>query len=290
MTAKSTLAITIGGELSPDNNASLRTLGTITQNIQLALNRAYLDVKNNGKVLKNERVRPDDYCNIDFWLDDRRKGSLVVDFISTTEWGEKITNRFTEIVQPAFNLITKGIDKEIYSPKEAHAFAKNSLKSKKIDKTFVELCQNPPKGYSDSYAQKALLRSVNSSITPIRANNSDGIISFDTTTPSKGTTSFVFNKTNAAALQKLVRRSSFLSPVIYHGEIIATNRKLSNATFKNYDANGNEQKLIFLNEQDFEQANTIYARGTDIKFYGMPKVESSSLDLQAGDVLFVGLV
>lgn len=286
----STLTITIGGDLSPENNASLRTLGTVTHNIQLALNRAYLDVKSNGNVLKNERVKHQDYANIDFWLAERRKGSLAVDFISSSEWGEKITNRFTEIVLPAFNLITKGIDKEIYSPKEAHAYAKNSLKSQKIEKTFVELCQNPPKGYSNNYAEKALLRSLNASITPIRAQHSEGIIKLDTTTPSKGTTNFAFNKNNAASLQKLVRRNSYLSPVIYRGEIIATNRKIRIATFKNHDANDNEQKLIFLNDEDFDQANFFYARKSDIQFYGMPKVESSSLDLKAGDVLYVGLV
>jgi hypothetical protein len=287
-THHSKLTLTIGGELSPNNNASLKTIATVTSNIQLALNRAYLDIKTNGNVQKNERVKNEDLSNIDFWLESRKAGSLVIDFISTTEWGEKIADRFSNLVLPAFNLISQGIEKELYTHKEALTTARNNLKSQNITKTINELRANPPVGYSNSYAQKSTLRFLSSSISPIRNQNLDGTIGIKTTT-GQGTHEFTFDKIKAASLQRFVSNSSYLQPVIYHGEIIANNKKLRNGTFINIDGTKREQRLLFNDDGDFEIANAIYAKGDLIKFYGMPRVESSSLDLQSGDILFVGL-
>lgn len=290
MRRNSELSITIGGELSQDNNASLRTIGIVTHNIQLALNRAYLDVKTDGKVQKNERVKTSELSNIDFWLESKKEGSLIINFASTTEWGEKITDRFTKILTPAYNLVSKGVEKEIFTKKDAVDYAKNNLKSQKIEKTISELCANPPKGYSNNYAQKSILRFVNSSLTPVRAKETSGIIGLETVTQKMGTTTFTFNKNYAESLQKLVRQNSFLAPVIYRGEIISTNNKSLTGTFKNLDGIGYEQRLLFNESEGFDIVNAFYVKRREVIFYGMARVESSSLDLAAGDVLFVGLV
>jgi hypothetical protein len=283
---RTVITISIGGDLAPGNRASLRTISTIALNLQLAFNRVYLDIKHGG-VKKHSRVKHEHYPDSDFLFQSTREGSWIVDFISSTEWGEKIANRFSEILEPAFELLARGVDREIYNQKEALENAKTLIRTQRKIADFPSVLANPPRGFSTSYVEKSMLRFVSSSLSPVRNPKFDnGTIGFEIKTPQQAKT-YPFNKNKSLSLKNLVSRTSYLSPAIYNGKIISTHSERLVGIFKNKDNHDTEQRLIINSNEDFITINNIYNRGGDIIFYGMPRVEAGSLDLSGGDVLFV---
>ncbi len=280
------ITISIDGDLAPHNKASLRTISIIASNLQLAFNRVYLDVKHGG-VKKNSRVKPEHYPDSDFMFQSTKEGSWIIDFISTTEWGEKIANRFSEILEPAFDLLARGVDREIYNQKDALENAKALIRTQRAIVRFPKILKEPPRGFSTSYVEKSMLRFVSSSLSPARNPKcGNGTISFGIKTPRQ-VKNYSFNKDKSVSLKNLISRTSYLSPVLYNGKIISTHSERLFGIFKNKDNNDTEQRLIINSNDDFITINNIYNKGGDITFYGMPRVEAGSLDLSGGDVLFV---
>jgi hypothetical protein len=284
----STISVSFSKELAPDNSVSMRTLGTFTHHFQLALNRVYLDVRY-GKVEKYSRMSAEDYKGIDYWFKETRAGSLIADFISDTDVGVKIAKRFSEIVEPTYQLLAGGTSAVVRHKREYLELAKAKIISGNFEPDqFSALLEAPPAGFTNTYTEKTTLRNLSTAITPLRVKNLDGQI--DITIVSGGhTDTFSFDKAKSFALQRFVSSRQYLDPVRYHGQIFEMDSSKHSGMFHNIDNSRRQQKLIFSSEEDFNQVNFIFSSREDLYFFGMPCVESGALDLNSGDVLFVGI-
>lgn len=284
------LSFSLDGDILKDGKPSLRTLGVIATQFQLAISRAYLDVKT-GNVQKNSRVPVDEYENLDFWFSQTRKGSWVIDYLANTEWGERISQKISSVLKPIYTRIADGVERDIFDVDSyLQTNREKILHDEKKLPTFPELHASPPKGYSLGYVDKSISRYVSNALAPIRSNIiRDATIGIAITT-EKTENSFFFDKQKARYLQTFATEKTYFSPILYNGRIFEMDSSKQSGYFYNLDNNGTKQKLIFRNAVRFGEAQAYFRKGATISFVGMPCIEAGSLDINSGDVLFVGVV
>lgn len=284
------ISFKIDGEIVPGNKISMRSLGVITSNFQLAINRAYLEVKH-GPVQKYKKIGKEDYLDTQFMMSDIRENCLIIDFISGTNWGDRAARKISDILDVAYRNITAGYEHNYFGKKTRVERARDLLdRDALVPMAYARFAENPPAGFTNSYTDKSVVRNVSASITPIRSTKHIGSVIEIEIESSGGTQHFVFNHDKAKKLHWLVSEEQLLSPVMYNGYIYAMDENKDGAEFENLESNRSRQRLIFTTEEDFEAVRRVWQRGKEYSFIAMPKAEYSSLDLVSGDVVFVRLV
>ncbi len=282
------ISITFRGDIAPQSKISLRNLGTFSNHLQLALNRVYLDVRF-GKLEKYSRISPAEYSQFEYWLTGTREGSVIIDFLSTTEFGIKVSERFADILEPVYKLVSNGAVKESHQKKEYAERMKAKLNAGQYEpQPYSQMLLFPPIGFTNNYTEKSTLRNISTALAPLRMKGiTDGEIEISVESPQKRT---VFNFTTkiSHAFHRFVSHRMYLEPAIYHAELYEMDSDKNTGMFNNLDNGSKQQRIIFTSEIEFEIARSFFRKSADFYFYGMPCVESGSLDLNAGDVLFVG--
>lgn len=286
------LSFRLDGDILKNGKPSIRTIGTIATHFQSAISRAYLDEKT-GNVRKYSRVSMDDYENIDFWLSRTRQGSWVIDTLANSEWGERISKKLVAVMNPIYTRVSRGVERDLFDV-DSYLETNRSLLIQNIDNfvvTFEQLKANPPSDYNLSYVDKSIARYVANATSPIRSDAvNTASISFSIKPSEEDEKTYFFDKPKSQALKSIASERRFYAPVLYNGQIDAMDRSKQNGFFYNIDNHWTKQKLLFREMERFIEAQQYFREGTNIRFLGMPCIESGSLDINSGDVLFVGVV
>ncbi len=285
------LSFRLDGDILKNGQPSLRTIGTIATHFQSAISRAYLDIKT-GNVRKYSRVLVADYENIDFWLLQERQGGWIIDTIANSDWGDRVAQKLVDVMNPIYTRVSRGVERELFDV-DSYLQTNRELLTQQAREhipTFNELKANPPQDYNLSYVDKSIARYVANATSPIRSDAINaGSISFSIASRKVEKTYF-FDKRNSQLLHSIASERKFYNPVIYKGQIDAMDRSKLNGFFYNIDNDRTKQKLLFRAPEHFTEAQNYFRDETIIKFVGMPCIESGSLDINSGDVLFVGVV
>ena len=100
-------------------------------------------------------------------------------------------------------------------------------------------------------------------------------------------TIFEFDKIKATKIKDIVNRKHYYDPIRYRVKIVEMDETKNTALFRNLDSfDSAKQRLLFSDEESFNIAR-MYFGLDEFKFVGKPVIEYGSLDLSAGDVLFL---
>lgn len=286
-----TISFMLDGDILRNGKPSLHTIGTVATHFHSAISRAYLDVKT-GNVRKYSRVPVEEYDNIDFWLSQTRQGSWIIDTIGSSSWGDRISQKLMKVMNPIYLRVSRGVEKDLfdlesYRQEDRETILRNAEGN---IQTYSQLQKEPPEDYNLGYVDKSIARYIAQATSPVRSDTVDkASISFSVHSVEVKKT-YAFDKPRSHTLQKIASERNFYDPVIYNGRIFAMDRSKQNGFFYNVDNYWRKQKLLFHDITDFIEARKYFREETDIKFVGRPCIEAGSLDIDSGDVLYIGVV
>ena len=112
------ISFTVDGDLLFKKTPSLRTVATITANLQAAMSRAYLESKY-GYVKKYQKNLSSDFVEFDFWFKGIREGSWIGDLASMSPLADAIADKLSNVLSPLYEACSSGIDNYYYAKDES---------------------------------------------------------------------------------------------------------------------------------------------------------------------------
>ena len=112
------ISFTVDGDLLFKKTPSLRTVATITANLQAAMSRAYLESKY-GYVKKYQKNLSSDFVEFDFWFKGIREGSWIGDLASMSPLADAIADKLCNVLSPLYEACSSGIDNYYYAKDES---------------------------------------------------------------------------------------------------------------------------------------------------------------------------
>ncbi len=274
------------GDIAENHQIPMRTLGKSVSHIQHALDRAYLDIKNDKGVKKYARMTQDDFEKSEFLVQEPKEGGYILKFLSKIPLASKITDRVTSAIDQV-----KNADSEEKIPLKSQyenrktQISKNIIKPLEFKVAFVK----PSPEVVREYGDRSIAKEIDQVLSIIRADYS-GDSQFELTLTGSTTTKFNFKKNDSIKFHELVSRRKLGPPVIYEGTIDEMGRKSKKGKFVN-SVNGCQSTVHFSTKEDFVTAHP-YSASEDktLKFIGCPLIEFGALEPDSGDIYYLKLV
>lgn len=280
-----TVQIHFDGDIAVNHQIPMRTLGKSVSHIQNALDRAYLDIKNEKGVRKYARMTQEDYDKSEFLVTAPKEGGYILDFLSEIPLASKITDRVTAAINQVNNATSEEkIPLKTQCQNRKNQVTKNITKPVEFKIAFV----NPSPEIIREYGDRSIAKEIDQVLSIIRSDYA-GDSQFELTLIGNTSSKFTFSKNDSIKFHDLVSRRKLAPPVIYTGTIDEMSRKANKGKFIN-SFNGCQSTLHFSSKKDFVEAHP-YSASEDkkIKFIGCPLIEFGALEPDSGDIYFLEL-
>lgn len=287
------MSVTFDGDILENGKPSLRILGKATAHLQSMIDRAWIDNKK-GSVAKHAKLASNDYPETEFFFDNVRKGSFIIDFGSTNPKIPPVIDLISSAVSTAYNelpTVDLGEHQEKMAMRIYHR--QDQIRLGILTPTYYQtMLDNPDKQIIRRYAARSIVKELDQIISVVRSENA-GKSRIDLTFQSTRNYTFSFDRAASSKFHKLVSKRILGSPIIYTGILRQLDRGTrlnpkKAAKFTN-DHNGKSFILHVANQNSFDELHPFLIRES-FSFIGCPVLEYGTFDPIAGDVFYIGLV
>ncbi|MCZ8396214.1 hypothetical protein [Achromobacter ruhlandii] len=279
-----------GALVTPKHQVSLRTLSKSMHYLQMATDRAYLDVKYEG-VRKHARTPIRHYADADFYVGPAEVGSFKIRF--TAAEGAKIVKRFIRAISDPYQTALENGEREFNVIGRQLDVRRNEIvQGGKKFPTYKEFAENP-EDMDRTYGDKAIGNYVANMVTPIA--KIDGALLRIEMKPDDKTpvTRYEFNPERAKAFKAALGKRRLGSPVIYRGLLRMLDRghnQTSNFKAKIINTDNDKDIAMYVHSMDDYSALAPHIDGGPIRILACPILEYDSYDVVAGDIQFLKIL
>lgn len=286
---KNQITIHFDGPIATGHSVQLRTFSKSLDNLQNAIDRAYLDVKY-GTIWKNARLKDEDYPYTDFLVMQTREGGFITDLLGGIG-GEKVVNRIYQALGPAYERATMEAEQEHEKLVDlAEKRRKNFLAGAQKATNFKILIENPDKKQTTAYGDRSIVKEFDQIASTIRSRNGDGSVIELDLYAGKPLPRIIFDEKTAKAFHNVVSFRTLGDPV----EIPITLRALDSghgiSKAKAYNLiSKKEFNLHIHTDRGFSTLRKYLKKRNPPPFsiIACPVLEYGSFDPLAGDMYFI---
>lgn len=285
------LILRINGTLAPNNMISLRTVSHTLPHLQRAIDKIVL-YEEFGQIKKYSVLPSTHYQKADLYLDPFEEGSVKIPLIG--ELLEGVGQRLNQFLAEPYQQAVEDIQ-DFSSPLSDQLInAKNNVDHDNVEKITQKDLMQRSQELERSYAQAAVLKDINTLLSPLRAKSSvNDTISLINNTHGN-TATFDFTHNNSKSFGKIVTQRRLAQPVIYSG-ILEGLKNTGSKTFPFTgdfvsEATENEMKLLISNAEDALLLNKYNLSKKVISIWACPLAIYESFDQLRGDIAFVSFV
>lgn len=285
------LILRLDGTIAPDNKISLRTISHTLPHLQRAIDKLVL-FEQHGEIKKHAVLANIHYKLADLYLDDFEEGSLKIPLIGKLLDG--VGPRLNQFLSEPYQQAANDLEEATRPLLDQLEIARNNVIQDNTEKvTQGDLIQRGA-DLDRYYAQAAVLKDINTMLSPLRAKTSiDDTITLTNNTPGK-TSSYKFDHHNSKTFGKIVTKKRLSKPAIYTGKL----EGLRNTGTKTFPYTGNfisdetnkEMKLLVASEIDALSLNKYNITKRSISFWACPLAVYEAFDQFCGDIVFVSFI
>lgn len=276
-----------GALVTDEHKVSLRTLSKSMHYLQMATDRAFLDVTY-GKVRKHSKTPIRRYAEADFYVGPAEVGSFKIRFIA--EQGADIAKRLISAIWEPYQTALENGEKEMNAINRQLEVRRNEIVLNQDNfPTYEEFLDNPDETDRD-FGDRAIGKYVASLVTPV--SKIDGSVLKLEVKPDDASpiTRYEFDPQIARAFKAAIGKRRLGSPVIYRGLLRMLDRGHNqNSNFKAKIINtANDQDIAMYVQSiaDYQELAPHIAGGA-ISILACPILEYDSYDPVAGDIQFL---
>ena len=163
------LILRINGTLAPNNRVSLRTISHTLPHLQRAIDKLVLFEKY-GEIKKHATLPGTHYHLADLYLDDFEEGSLKIPLLGNLLDG--VGSRFNQFLSEPFQEAAKEIRENSRSLLDQLNTAHNNIFHENVEKITQKDLIARGDELERYYAQAAVLKDINTMLSPLRAKSS----------------------------------------------------------------------------------------------------------------------
>lgn len=296
---KSKISIHFDGPIAKDHAIQLRTFTKTLGHIQSSIDRAYLDLKTDSGIIKNARLRNEDYGPTDFLMNQTREGGFIADLLGTDDDSGEIVKRIDGAVTPAYEKAhiqaqtPDSIDRENLLDqvqKRLDNYKAGAQQPIPYDKFFV----SPDARETRAYGDRSIVKEFDQIASAIRARDGDGSSVEISLSAEQALSTYVFDQRVSATFHDVVSIRAIGDLV----EIPITLRSLDSGNGGTSKAKAynliskKEFNLHIHTERGFSSLRRFLKKRNPIKFsiVGCPVYEYGAFDRSAGDMYFIAIL
>lgn len=285
------LILRIDGTLAPDNKISLRTISHTLPHLQRAIDKIVLYEKY-GDLKKRSALPSTLYESADLFLDPFEQGSVKIPLIGNLLDG--VSSRLNQFLREPYERAAQDLEYEYGSLAGQLENVRGNIQRDNIENITQEDLIAGADRLERSYAQAAVLKDLNTMLSPLRAKSSiEDTIELINNSPGN-TANYSFSHETAKSFGKIVTQKRLAKPVKYVGILEGLKRTGGNTfpcvgTFIS-SLTGQEMNLLFTSESDAIILNKFNLSKVQFSIWACPLAVYESFDQLRGDVVFASFI
>ncbi|WNO09849.1 hypothetical protein [Teredinibacter sp. KSP-S5-2] len=285
------LILRISGTLAPDNKISLRTVSHTLPHLQRAIDKVVLYEKY-GDLKKRSALPSSLYESADLFLAPFEDGSVKIPLVGNLLDG--VGARLNQFLREPYDKAAKDLEYEYGSLANQLDNVRGNIERENVENITQEDLNAGANRLERSYAQTAVLKDINTMLSPLRAKSSvDDTIELVNNTLGK-TANYSFSHVNAKTFGKIVTQKRLAKPVKYDG-ILEGLKRTGGKTFPCVGIfvsalTGQEMNLLFVSEMDAVALNKFNLSKKKFSIWACPLAVYESFDHLRGDIVFASLI
>lgn len=291
---KNQITIHFDGAIAINHSVQLRTFSKSLDNLQNAIDRAYLDVKY-GNIWKNARLKAEDYGPTDFLVMQTREGGFIADLVGAAG-GDKIVSRIYQALAPAYELSKKhAMQQHEKLVDQAEKRRKHYKAGSQTAIEYQSLIDTPDPRQTTAYGDRSIVKEFDQIASTIRARDGDGSVIEIDLYAGKAFPKMIFDTETAKAFHNVVAVRTLGDPVKIPITLRALDSGGSNGISKAKAYNMFSQKEFNLHihtERGFTSLRKYLKKRDPVEFnvIACPVLEYGAFDPLAGDMYFIDIV
>ncbi|MDB0529656.1 hypothetical protein LBW56_23595 [Ralstonia solanacearum] len=296
---KSRISIHFDGPIAKDHAIQLRTFTKTLGHIQSSIDRAYLDIKYDTGIIKNARLRHEDYEPTDFLMTQTREGGFIADLLGSDDDSGEIVKRINGAVTPAYekaNEQAKSPDSIGHEPliDQVEKRARNYNAGAQKPIPYEIFFTSPDALETRAYGDRSIVKEFDQIASAIRARDGDGSFVEISLSAERALGKYVFDKRISAAFHDIVSIRSLGDLVeipITLRSLDSGNGGISKAKAHNLVSN-KEFNLHIHTDRGFSSLRGFLRKRNPIIFriVACPIYEYEAFDRSAGDMYFITII
>lgn len=285
------LILRISGTLAPENKISLRTVSHTLPHLQRAIDKIVLYEKY-GDLKKRSALPSSLYDSADLFLEPFEEGSVKIPLIGDLLGG--VGARLNQFLREPYEKAAQDLEYEYGSLADQLEIVRGNIQKDNIDNITQEDLIAGAERLERSYAQTAVLKDLNTMLSPLRAKSSIDD-SIELVNNSLGNTAnYSFSHESAKSFSKIITQKRLANPVKYIGTLEGLKRAGGNTypcvgTFVS-SLTGQEMNLLFASETDAIVLNKFNLSKIKFSIWACPLAVYESFDQLRGDVVFASFI
>lgn len=285
------LILKISGTLAPENKISLRTVSHTLPHLQRAIDKIVLYEKY-GDLKKRSALPSTLYESADLFLEPFEKGSVKIPLIGDLLDG--VGARLNQFLREPYEKAAQDLEYEYGSLADQLEIVRRNIQKDNVDNITQEDLIAGADRLERSYAQTAVLKDLNTMLSPLRAKSSTDDSIELVNNSSGNTANYSFSHESAKSFGKIITQKRLAKPVKYIGTLEGLKRTGGNTfpcvgTFIS-SITGQEMNLLFESETDAIVLNKFNLSKIKFSIWGCPLAVYESFDQFRGDVVFASFI
>lgn len=292
--SKSLISIHFDGPIAKDHFVKLRTIGNTLNNIQCAIDRAFLDIKY-GSVWKFARLKDEDYPPTEFLMDQTRNGGFIADLQGATDDSPEIITRIESALNPAYEQARTTVPVPVEKlPEQAKKRQQNYKNGAQVPVEYDQYLSSHTAEIARSYGDRSILKEFDQIASNIRSQNNDGSYVEIKLFTDEISSTYIFNDKISKNFHQIISERSLGNPIIIPvtlRSLDAGNGGNSKAVMNNL-ASRKSFTIFIQTSREFSSLKKYLRKRNPPEFsvVACPILEYKSFDPAAGDMYFVSLI
>lgn len=288
------ISIHFDGPITKNHAVQLRSFTKTLGHIQASIDRAYLDIKKKG-ILKNDRLRDEDYKPTEFLLNQTREGGFIADLLGSESDSGDIVKRIDGAVKPAYEQAQESVPAERERLVDQAAQRLEYYKAKaQIPTPYADFVNNPDQRQIRAYGDRSIVKEFDQIASAVRARDGDGSYVEISLYAGKSLSNFVFDHGISEAFHDVVSVRALGDPVaipVTLRSLDSGNGGVSKARAHNL-ISGKDFNLHIHTDRGFSGLKKYLKKISPPAFniVACPILEYGAFDPRAGDMYFISVI
>ncbi|MGF1458977.1 MAG: hypothetical protein ACFBSG_08110 [Leptolyngbyaceae cyanobacterium] len=248
------ITVTYRGDLGRQGKVSIKDLADTLHGLQVALERAYLDLERGG-ITKHERMSSEDYRRAVFEIsvEDFEEGSFILKIVEKFPELKQVIDKIIEILNPVYDAenLSEGEERQrvlLDTIRER----KRTLPPEDLIKSHQDFIRDYSSREIKPYVERSVINNINSALKPVRIGTEDSFLVLDFNGNISRT--YTFDKETTKKLLSISKIRDLLEPVLYTANVDSLDGPQKKGVIRHVET-GDKANILFEDGSDFNQVH-----------------------------------